>query len=142
MKRQDEQKSIEESKNKIRLKQQEAERRRQEELEKKKEKAAELAGFGQMSPRSLERQAATSNPALSSVVSRKLCFNSDREEEEKENIITQSPKKVNKKKTKKIRSRLNSRRENFEEALNGESLMYRIICCNFSVIKFINYYCG
>ena len=70
MKRQDEQKSIEESKNKIRLKQQEAERRRQEELEKKKEKAAELAGFGQMSPRSLERQAATSNPALSSVVSR------------------------------------------------------------------------
>ena len=93
VKRQDEQKSIEESKNKIRLKQQEAERRRQEELEKKKEKAAELAGFGQMSPRSLERQAATSNPALSSVVSRKLCFNSDREEEEKENIITQSPKK-------------------------------------------------
>lgn len=114
-------KEAEESKNKIKTKQLEAERRRQEELDKKKEKAAELAGYSQTSPRSVDRQG--SSQTLSSIVSRKLCFNSDREEDHPDTAVPERPlpvKKNNKKKLKKIRARMNQRRETFEEILNGD----------------------
>ena len=119
--RETEEKEQTEAKNKIILKHSEAEKRRLEELEKKKGKAAELAGYSQLSPRSL----AGTNQAAVVLASRKLNFNGEETDSTKstevESLVENKGNKNKnlKKKLKKIKSRFTSRQELFEEQLNG-----------------------
>ena len=138
-----EEKDAEEAKNKIKLKHHEAERRRLEELEKKKGKAAELACYSQVSPRSLGSSVATTNLVQPPVIplshaSRKLCFNAESENDSDPNCPDvgqdsggqaddisiprdKNHKKNLKKKLKKVKTRMSQRQDQFEEQLNGQN---------------------
>ena len=137
-----EEKDAEEAKNKIKLKHHEAERRRLEELEKKKGKAAELACYSQVSPRSLGSSVATTNLVQPSIshASRKLCFNAESENDSDPNCPDagqdsggqaddnglsmprdKNHKKNLKKKLKKVKTRMSQRQDQFEEQLNGQN---------------------
>jgi len=123
-KRQQEKKDAQESKEKIKAKQIEAERRRLEELEKRKERAQDMSRCVPVSPRSNIDGQKSNRESPSSTVSRKLNFASDREDfdsPEKSVITAASQKKTAKKKLKKIRSKVENRYEQFEVALNGDS---------------------
>ena len=118
--RETEEKEQTEAKNKIILKHSEAEKRRLEELEKKKGKAAELAGYSQLSPRSLVSSSLSVSTSL--VASRKLNFDDlveQKQVEEYVDVSAKNNKKNHKKKIKKIKTRINGRQEQFEEQLNG-----------------------
>ena len=156
-----EEKDAEEAKNKIKLKHHEAERRRLEELEKKKGKAAELACYSQVSPRSLGSSVATTNlvqpPVISlSHASRKLCFNAESENDSDPNCPDvgqdsggqvddislprdKNHKKNLKKKLKKVKTRMSQRQDQFEEQLNGQNppVKFRVFKYVFKYEKFM-----
>ena len=156
-----EEKDAEEAKNKIKLKHHEAERRRLEELEKKKGKAAELACYSQVSPRSLGSSVATTNLVQPPVIplshaSRKLCFNAESENDSDPNCPDlgqdsggqvddismprdKNHKKNLKKKLKKVKTRMSQRQDQFEEQLNGQNppVKFRVFTLVFIFQNFI-----